>query len=66
MTVEILKQELAAMPAEQQSHLMAFLVHLRHQRDAAFQSDVSERVGDRAPSHWLSVDELRAHWKKPE
>ncbi len=33
MTLEKIKEELATMPEEQQEHLAAYLVHLRHLRD---------------------------------
>ncbi len=64
MTLEKLKAELAAIPADQQSHLVAYLVHLRHQRDPQFQDQINRQL-DSTPGEWISVDQLKEHWKGP-
>ena len=63
MTLDQIKEELAAMPDEQQSHLMAFLVHLRHSRDPQFQADAAREIDDKS-GRWISVDQLKGHWKE--
>ena len=63
MSLEQIKTELAEMPAEQQNYLAAYLVHLRHQKDAATRREITERMDDRNPQHWLSVAALREEWK---
>jgi anti-sigma-K factor RskA len=63
MTLDQIKEELAAMPEDQQSHQVAFLVHLRHSRDPKFQADATRQIDDKS-GHWISPDQLREHWKE--
>lgn len=63
MSLQEIKTELAELPQEQQDHLAAYLVHLRHQRDSAARREISEAIADKNPDHWLSVTELREKWK---
>ena len=63
MTMEQIKEELASMPEEQQDHLVAYVVHLRHLRDPQARQEITRRIDDREPSHWISVDQLKEHWK---
>ncbi len=63
MSLEQIKNELAGMPATQQDHLAAYLVHLRHQKDAVLRREITERIDDRDPQHWLTMDALREKWK---
>ena len=63
MSVQEIKAGLAELPQEQQDHLAAYLVHLRHQRDAAARREISEAIADKNPDHWLAVSELREKWK---
>jgi len=59
----MIKAELATMPEEQQEHLAAYLVHLRHLRDPLARQEITRRNDDREPSHWISVEQLKEHWK---
>jgi len=63
MTLDQIKEELASMPEEQQDHLVAYVVHLRHLRDPQARREITRRIDDREPSHWISVDQLKEHWK---
>lgn len=58
-----IKNGVAELPDEQQDHLAAYLVHLRHQRDAQLRQELSSRRDDKNPDHWISINELRDHWK---
>ena len=58
-----IKSGVAELPEEQQDQLAAFLVHLRHQRDAASRHEISSLLNDKDPGHWASVDQLRKRWK---
>jgi hypothetical protein len=63
MTLEQIKEELAFLPADQLDHLAAYLAHLRHQRDPAYRQELARRIDDSDPAHWVSLDQLREHWK---
>jgi len=41
MTLQKIKEQLASMPEEQQDHLVAYLVHLRHMRDPRAQQELT-------------------------
>lgn len=63
MSFKEIKNGLAELPEEQQDQLAAYLVHLRHQRDAGLRREISSRLNDKNPDHWISVDQLRDRWK---
>ena len=64
MTLDQIKQGLAEMPEEQLAQVVAYAVHLRHQREAAAGEDLAHRIDDHDPSHWVAIDQLREHWEK--
>jgi hypothetical protein len=64
MTMEQIEEEVSNLPETQQDHLVAYVVHLRHMRDASARQDLSRRMDDRDPAHWISVDQLKEHWKE--
>lgn len=63
MNLETMKSALAELPREHQDYLAAFLVHLRHQRDSEIRREITARIDDQNPTHWLSLEELREKWK---
>lgn len=63
MSLQEIKSELAEMPEQQQDHLAAYLVHLRHQRDAVTRREITSSIDDKNPDHWVSLGELREKWK---
>jgi hypothetical protein len=64
MTVEQIKEEVSNLPETQQDQLVAYVVHLRHMRDASTRQELSRRMDDHDPAHWISVDQLKEHWKE--
>ena len=58
MSVKELKKELAALSAQEQTELAAFLFHLRHKSDPEYQATVRRRMDDKDPSHWLTPEEF--------
>ena len=63
MSLDEIKAQLAGLPQTQQDHLAAYLVHLRHQRDAEARREITERIDDKNPDHWVPLSELREKWK---
>lgn len=63
MSLEEVKSEVAHFSPAQQDHLAAYLVHLRHQRDAQTRKDLRSKIDDKNPANWVSLDELRERWK---
>lgn len=60
MSMAELMREVAALPQERQNELAAFLLHLRLQHDSAWKAEMSRRIDDQDPSHWVSLED----WKK--
>jgi hypothetical protein len=63
MSLQEIKTVLVELPQADQDHLAAYLVHLRHQREAGLRREISSRLNDKNPDHWVSVDQLREQWK---
>jgi hypothetical protein len=64
MSIEQIKAEVAVMPEEQQNQLMAYMIHLRHERDPQARREITQRNDDHDPSHWITPEQLKEHWKK--
>jgi hypothetical protein len=64
MSINQIKEQMATLPEEQQDQLAAYLVHLRHLRDPQLRKEMAERIDDRDPSHWVTVEQLKQHWKE--
>ncbi len=58
MSVEELKKTVATLSPGEQNELTAFLFHLRHRGDVAYQAKLKARVDDKDPSHWLTPEEF--------
>jgi hypothetical protein len=58
-----IKTALAELPQDKQDHLAAYLVHLRHRRDDAYRKEITERIDDKNPENWLTLNELKDKWK---
>jgi hypothetical protein len=58
MSVEELKKTVATLSPGEQNELTAFLFHLRHRGDVAYQAMLKGRVDDKDPSHWLTPEEF--------
>jgi hypothetical protein len=58
MSVEELKKTVAALSPGEQNELTAFLFHLRHRGDVAYQATLKARMDDKDPSRWLTPEEF--------
>jgi hypothetical protein len=58
MSVEELKKTVATLSPSEQNELTAFLFHLRHRGDAAYQATLAARMRDKDPAHWLTPEEF--------
>ena len=63
VSLKEIKSGVTDLPVEQQDQLAAYLVHLRHQRDAGLRREISSRLDDKNPNNWISFDQLKEHWK---
>jgi hypothetical protein len=58
MSVQEIKATLAKLPRRDQDEVVAFLFHLRHAQDSEYQADVSRRMHDKDPAHWLTPEQF--------
>ncbi|MGO8766574.1 MAG: hypothetical protein ACLQSR_15725 [Limisphaerales bacterium] len=65
MSVEALKQELAALDEKEQRHLTAFLVSLQDGRDAGYRRKLAEKI-DKPSSEFATLEELDRRLKLPK
>ena len=57
MSIEVLKQELSALDANEQRQLTAFLVSLQDSRDDAYRKKLAEKI-DRPASVFATLEDL--------
>jgi hypothetical protein len=58
VSIQELKSELQALPADERRELAAFLVSLRHKDLAGYRARMSEKIDDKNPERWVTLDEL--------
>jgi hypothetical protein len=49
---------LAKLPLKEQDEVMAFLFHLRHAQDRTYHEQISRRMQDKDPAHWLTAEQF--------
>lgn len=57
MSIEVLKQELSVLDANEQRQLTAFLVSLQDARDVAYRQKLAEKI-DRPASEFAALEDL--------
>ncbi len=57
MSIEAIKSELRALPAEERQKLMAFLVVLEDEAHAEYAAKLAQRIDDKSPSRWLTPEQ---------
>jgi hypothetical protein len=62
MTLEEIKSKMASLPLEDQNHLAAYLVHLRHLHDPQIREEITARNDDHDPAKWVTAEDLRKEW----
>ena len=66
MSVQEIKEKLAALPRNEQDEVIAYLFHLRHAHDREYATQTDRRLKDKDPSHWLSPDAFERELDKKE
>jgi hypothetical protein len=57
MSIEAIKSELRALPAEERRKLMAFMVVLDDQERADYAAVLAKRIDDKSPERWLTPEQ---------
>jgi len=58
VSIQEIKTEIEALPAEERKRLAAFLVSLRHKEIAEYRTRMARRIDDKNPDHWATLEEL--------
>lgn len=58
MSIQEIKTEIETLPVAERKRLAAFLVSLRHQELAEYQSRMAQKIDDKNPLNWATLEEL--------
>jgi hypothetical protein len=58
MTIQAIQAEVEALPAEERKRLAAFLVSLRHKDLAGYRARMADKIDDKTPEKWLTLEEM--------
>ncbi len=58
MSIQEIKTEIEALSAEDRKRLAAFLVSLRHKELAEYRTRMAQKIDDKNPENWSSIEEL--------
>ena len=58
MSIEAIKQELANLDQTQRKEIINFLVAMDRRDDPARRAELTRRIDDKDPSHWVTLEEL--------
>lgn len=58
MSIEQLKREVTALSDREQADLIRFTLQLRHEHDAEYRREVTDRLNDGDKARWLTPDEF--------
>lgn len=58
MSIQELKTEIEALPAEERKRLAAFLVSLRHKDLADYRTRMARKIDDNNSENWTTLAEL--------
>jgi hypothetical protein len=65
VNLEVVEREVAAWDPEDQDRLAAYLTVLRQKRSPDHAQELTRRLDDREPAHWVSLDKVKALGEKP-
>jgi hypothetical protein len=57
MSIDAIKSELRALPAEDRRKLIAFMVALEDERRSEYAAKLAQRIDDPSPGRWLTPEE---------
>jgi hypothetical protein len=55
-----IKHEVEKLKPEDRRHLIAYLVSLEGIQDSSLRAELTRKIDDRNPEHWISLEEARA------
>jgi len=58
VSIQEIKTEIEALPADERKRLAAFLVSLRHKEIADYRARMAHKIDDKNPENWATLEEL--------
>lgn len=58
MSIEELQESVSKLNRKERHHLAAFLVAIDDQEDKEYQLKLAQKIDDRDPANWVTLDEL--------
>ena len=58
MSIEALKQELASLNAKDRQKIVTYLVEINQRENPALRAELTRKIDDKDPSHWLTLEEF--------
>jgi hypothetical protein len=58
VSIQEIKTEIEALPAEERKRLAAFLVTLRHKDLADYRTRMARKIDDNNPENWVTLADL--------
>jgi len=58
VSIQEIKSELETLPTKERQRLAAFLVSLRHKEIDDYQLRMSQKIDDKTPENWVTLEEL--------
>lgn len=62
MSLAQLKEEVTELSAAEQGELMAFLGAIQIASDHELRSELTRKIADNDPTHWMDLSELQRRW----
>ena len=61
MSIGDIKQQLERLQPDERRHLLAFLISLEGGADDRLRSELTRKIDDRDPKHWITLEDAKAH-----
>lgn len=62
MSLDQLKHEASELSSAEQGELMAFLGSIQIAEDDEFRAELTRKIDDKDPAHWVNLDDLTKRW----
>jgi hypothetical protein len=58
MSIEALKQTIAEMDSDGRHEILAYILSLDDQSNAAYRESLARKIDDKDPANWLTMEEI--------
>jgi hypothetical protein len=58
MSIQEIRTEVQALPADERRRLAAFLISLRHKDLTDYRAQMAVKIDDASPENWITLEEM--------